>query len=160
MYDIKDILQKGIYISEKKRQLYLDILKNEKELKMIIIINTMIRGVNRDILNYRRLIASVGDIVESIDFDIYDMMASRINQFMRTIVAPEVHSIKELLEFSIGMEQAVYALLVDIQGRLVRNDQNVESSVTYLVLAEMILDKENTIRKLIKYLEQVLMEVK
>lgn len=149
MYDIRDVLRKGVAVTEKKRQEYLKLQENIGDLRMRILIGVFIKEINRDISNINRLIDSITDsIAESIEFDVFDKISSLVNQFTRTIAPIDIKERKPLVRYILEQEKATYALLVDIQGRMVTSRSSV--SIAYYVLLELIDDKRAYIEELSK----------
>lgn len=149
MYDIRDVLRKGVAVTEKKRQEYLKLQENSGDLRMRILIGVFIKEINRDISNINRLIDSITDsIAESIEFDVFDKISSLVNQFTRTIAPIDIKERKPLVRYILEQEKATYALLVDIQGRMVTSRSSV--SIAYYVLLELIDDKRTYIEELSK----------
>ena len=148
MYDIRDVLTKGIEIASKKKKLYEHIRDNNGDVRVRTVANILIDAVNSDIVHYQMMIKNVTDeMAEDIDFGTYDKISSLVNQFSRLMIAPEIRDRRQLLDYSIEVEKALYALLIDIKGRLVTSDI-ITSSISYYVLLEMIVDKESFIQKL------------
>lgn len=148
MYDIRDVLTKGIEIASKKKKLYEHIRDNNGDVRVRTVANILIDAVNSDIVHYQMMIKNVTDeMAEDIDFGTYDKISSLVNQFSRLMIAPEIRDRRQLLDYSIEVEKALYALLIDIKGRLVTSEI-ITSSISYYVLLEMIVDKESFIQKL------------
>lgn len=150
MYDIRDILRKGIDITNRKKIEYEKLLENSGDVRMRILIGIFIRATQKDIDYYQRLIDNITDtIAETIDFGVFDKVSNLVNQFNRMIVKLDIKDRRELVSFALMQEKSTYALLVDIQGRMVTS--NSASSIAYYVLLELIDEK----RKFIEELEQM-----
>ncbi len=147
MYDIRDILRKGIDITEKRKQQFKQLQENSGDIRMRILIGVFIKEINRDITYYQRLTESITDVLaETIDFGVFDKISSLVNQFSRTILPLSITDRRELVRFVIDQEKATYALLVDIQGRMVVSSSTV--SIAYYVLLEIIDEKRQYIEEL------------
>ncbi len=147
MYDIRDILRKGIDITEKRKQQFKQLQENSGDIRMRILIGVFIKEINRDITYYQRLTESISDVLaETIDFGVFDKISSLVNQFSRTILPLSITDRRELVRFVIDQEKATYALLVDIQGRMVVSSSTV--SIAYYVLLEIIDEKRQYIEEL------------
>ena len=147
MYDIRDILRKGIDITEKRKQQFKQLQENSGDIRMRILIGVFIKEINRDISYYQRLTESITDVLaETIDFGVFDKISSLVNQFSRTIMPISITDRRELVRFVIEQEKATYALLVDIQGRMVVSSSTV--SIAYYVLLEIIDEKRQFIEEL------------
>jgi hypothetical protein len=147
MYDIRDVLRKGITITEKKKNEYLKLQENSGDIRLRLLIGVFIREFEKDIVYYNRLVDNITDsIAEGIDFWVFDKISSLVNQFSRIIIPINVSDRKELVAYVLEQEKATYALLVDIQGRMVSNDS--PASIAYYVLLEIIDVKRSFIEEL------------
>lgn len=149
MYDIRDILRKGIAITEKKKNEYVKLQENSGDIRLRLLIGVFIREFEKDIVYYNRLVDNITDsIAEGIDFWVFDKISSLVNQFSRIITPINISDRKELVAYVLEQEKATYALLVDIQGRMVSNDS--PASIAYYVLLEIIDVKRSFIEELEK----------
>ncbi|MBM7562534.1 hypothetical protein [Fusibacter tunisiensis] len=147
MYDIRDVLQRGIEIAAKRKTLYEKAKENEPDLRNQMIYNMMIRALERDETYYKQIMLSISDaMAEAIDFGIYDKISSLVNQFMRTLIPPSSHDRKEIVGYIIEQEKSIYALAIDIQGRMVTDDLT-SMTIAYYVMTEIIEDKKQLIDK-------------
>ncbi|MDH8678039.1 hypothetical protein QE109_07760 [Fusibacter bizertensis] len=150
MYDIRDILRKGIDITKKIKAEYKKLQENSGDMRMRILIGVFIRSADRDISYYEQLVENLTDsIAEAIDFGVFDKISSLVNQFARTIGPINITERKPLVEYALSQQKSLYALLVDIQGRMVTG--NEETSIAYYVLTDLIEEK----RRFILELEQM-----
>ena len=78
-------------------------------------------------------------------------MSSLISDFNNRISVAEVTNVREFLNFSLDMEKAVYSLLIDIQGRFVKNASDLHTN-TYRILADIISNKAQHIEMLVQVL--------
>jgi hypothetical protein len=149
MYDIRDVLRKGIAITEKKKNEYVKLQENSGDIRLRLLIGVFIRAFEKDIVYYNRLVDNITDsIAEGIDFWVFDKISSLVNQFSRIIMPINITDRKELVAYALEQEKATYALLVDIQGRMVSNDS--PASIAYYVLLEIIDVKRSFIEELEK----------
>lgn len=147
-YDIRDIIVKAVNLALKRRELYISLLDINPNIRVRTVINTLLIQVEKDIKQLEDLKESISDtIAEEIDFDIYDKISSLIYQFNNSLVNPKIRSLEEVLEFSLKLEESVYALFKDIQGRLVKDNSLIETQA-YLILEEMIRLKEVNIESI------------
>lgn len=147
MYNIRDILRKGLNINEKRLAEYKKLQDNSGDVRMRILIGVFTRALEKDNLYIQKLIDSITDtIAETIDFGVFDKVSSLVNQFARTIVPINIRERKELSIFVLDQEKATYALLVDIQGRMVTSSST--TSIAYYVLLELIDEKRRFIEEL------------
>lgn len=147
MYDIRDILSKGVMISEKKKEAYLKLQENSGDIRMRTLVGVFIRESDKDIAYIIRMIENISDqMAEGIDFSVFDKVSSLVNQFSRTIVPIKITDRKALVNHVLEQEKATYALLIDIQGRLVTSSSPM--TVAYYALLELIEEKSRYIEEL------------
>ncbi len=148
MYDIRDVLGKGIDVAKKKKAIYEKIKEDSGDIRVRMMVQVMIAAVDTDIKHYQNMISNITDeMAEAIDFGTYDKIASLVNQFSRLFMAPEIRDRRVLLDYAIEIEKSIYALLVDIKGRLVTSEI-ITNSISYYVLIEMIETKQAFISEL------------
>ena len=85
-----------------------------------------------------------GKELEEIDFSVYDKMSFMVNDFNMKLYNINIDNNSEFLKFVLDLDKGVYALLMDLQGRFVKNSEDIKSQ-TYIVLGEMIKNKEEQI---------------
>ena len=151
-YNVADIIEKAVNIAIKRKALYEDIeQENSDALSIKMISRILIKEVDRTIEYYKALSKEINDTeFEEIDFSIYDKMASLINDFNKRISIAKINNVREYLEYSLGFERSIYSLLMDIQGRFVKNTSDVHTK-TYKILSDMINNKIKHIEILEKY---------
>jgi len=148
MYDIRDIINKAIALANQKRALYIKACEDINALDVRLVLKVVLKAIDKEIAHYNSMIKNVtNEMADGIDFAAYDKISSLVAQFSKIMIAPKVHNKNELVHFIINLEEQIYALLVDIQGRLVTNEA-VASSVSYYVLNELISEKEHYISNL------------
>lgn len=153
MYDIRDLLQKAITQTENRKLTYLKLLENSPDPRMRILVQVMIARLDQDIAFYNKLLSDLDvNTIEPIDFGVYDTIASLINQFARRMMVPTCKTRKEFVQFVTEVEQSVYALMVDIQGRLAQAEGRTDG-ITYMILSKVILHKSLRIQELENYKE-------
>lgn len=153
-YNVGDIIDKAINISKKRRTIYEKIGQEKCDILSINIISkVLVKEVDKTIGYYQTLLDEINDLeFEEIDFSIYDKMSFLINDFNNRLSVIEVNNVKEYLKFSLDSEKSVYSLLIDIQGRFVKNTSDIHTK-TYKILSEMINNKANLITMLERTLE-------
>jgi hypothetical protein len=153
MYDIRDLIKKTIALSEKRKALYFKFLENTADPRLRILIQIMISRLNQDAVFYNKLLESINeDDIEPIDFGVYDMISSLINQFGRRLDMPTSKTRKEFIHLVIETEKAVYALMMDIQGRLAQSEGRTDG-ITYRTISKAILNKRFRLEELENYKE-------
>lgn len=151
MYDIRDVLRKAIDIAIRRRSMFERLKEDAGDIRIRMQIGVFEKQVDMDIHYYENIIKNISDsMAEGIDFAVYDKISFLVNQFTRTIVPPKEISQKSLLSYFIEQEKASYALLVDIQGRMV-TDKAIAESIAYYVLLDAIEDKTKKIRDLERF---------
>lgn len=148
MYDIRDVLRKAIAVTLKRREVYRKVLEQSDDLKIQTMVRILIHEIERDLKGYEHMIGVLTDEqAEVIPFDVYDTISSLVNQFLRKLVAQDFKDPKAFMRYALEHEQAILALLLDIQGRLAQNTP-ITTSIAYYVLSEMIMEKKRTIKNI------------
>ena len=147
-YNIVDILDKLIMIEQKGYAIYERISQMENvDEKIRVVARILADQEIRHMVSYKRIrkLTKKGDM-PSIDFDIYDQASQLISGH---ILPPSVHmaDIQQLLKFAIDFEKQGLALLMRIQGLLVRGAE-AEGSINYNVLSEIIKEEKKHIKDL------------
>ncbi|SDG66896.1 hypothetical protein [Desulfosporosinus hippei] len=148
-YNVADIIEKAVNIAVRRRAVYEKIGQDKAEILSIKILTKVLsKEVNKTIEYYEALLNLVNDRdFEEIDFSIYDKISFLINDFNNRINTENVTNARELLNFSLEMEKAVYSLFLDIQGRFVKTGDDVRTN-TYRILTDMIENKAKHIEML------------
>lgn len=148
-YNIIDIINKAINIANKRKELYIKIGKEKSNISaMKILSKILIEQVDKTIMFYESLKKDIGDTeFEEIDLAVYDKISFIINEFNKKIFIKDVHNTKEFLELSLDLEKDVYSLLLDIQGRFVKDTSDVHTK-TYKILSDIINNKKDHIETL------------
>lgn len=141
-YNVADIIEKTINIAVRRRAIYENIGQEKGDILPIKIISkVLVKQLDKTIEYYKILLKEVNDVeFEEIAFSIYDKMSSMIYDFNTRINLTEINGVREYLDFSLGFEKAVYSLLMDMQGRLVRNTDDIHTK-TYKILSDIIENK-------------------
>lgn len=152
MYDVRDILRKAIDIALRKREMFEQLKEDAGDIRIRMQISVFEKTMDTDIHYYETMIKNISDaMAESLDFGVFDKVSFLVNQFTRTIVPPKLMDQKSMLRYFIDQEKAAYALLVDIQGRMV-TDKTMAETIAYYVLLEAIEDKRKRIADLESFL--------
>lgn len=138
-YNIVDILDKAVKVANKRKTIFENIKKDKCDIPaMKILSKVLIKEVDRTIQYYEVLKEEVRNVeFEEIDFVIYDKISFLINEFNTRIYIPDVNNVREYLKFSIDLEKDTLSLLVDIQGRFVKNTSDIHTK-TYEILSKII----------------------
>ncbi|AFQ45405.1 hypothetical protein [Desulfosporosinus meridiei] len=148
-YNVADIIEKAVNIAVRRRVVYQKIGQDKGDILSIKILTKVLnKEVNKTIEYYETLLNLVNDRdFEEIDFSIYDKISFLINDFNNRINTENVRNARELLNFSLEMEKAVYSLFLDIQGRFVKTGDDVRTN-TYRILTDIIENKAKHIEML------------
>lgn len=148
-YNIFDLLDKLVLIEKKAIDMYKQIAKTKNassSLKTVALV--LAKEEERHVESYNAIKQSLkGKELDEIDFDVYDKVSSLVNQFQSRIILPDTSDVKELLLFALEFESQNLALLLDIQGRMVKNKEDVER-VSYKVLEGLLEDEKKHINNL------------
>lgn len=152
MYDVRDVLRKAIDITLRKREMFEQLKEDAGDIRIRMQISVFEKTMDTDIHYYETMIKNITDaMAENLDFAVFDKISFLVNQFTRTIVPPKLTDQKSMLRYFLEQEKAAYALLVDIQGRMV-TDKRIAESIAYYVLLEAIEDKRKRIADLEHFL--------
>jgi len=150
-YNTIDLIDKAIDMAKKRKEIYIHIANDNSENKgMNIIVNTLVKGLDKNIDCYNRVkkyIEQNEEVLEEIDFLTYDKILFLVNQFKKRLMNPKISGIKSLLKFSLNLEKEIYALFIAIQGRLVVKEEDAKTN-TYRFLSNVIKEKEEYVRNL------------
>lgn len=148
MYDVRDVLKKAIDIANRKKTMLEKASEDAGDVRMRMLIAVFIKTVEKDIQHYESMIANITDaMAEAIEFSVYDKISFLVNQFFRTLHYPKIKDQKSFVQYAIEQEKSIYALLVDIQGRMVTNEAIV-NTIAYYALTEVIENKKKNIEHL------------
>ncbi|MBS7527582.1 hypothetical protein KHM83_12930 [Fusibacter paucivorans] len=148
MYDIRDVVQKAIGLSVRKKEIYEQQCQRVEDPGLQLVIRIIVKQIDKDIEHYQAIIANItNEMAGAIDFGTYDKISSLVNQFSNVMIAPDIQTRHDFMTFVIALEESLYALLIDIQGRMVVNEV-VAASVSYYVLSELIEEKGDFVKKL------------
>ncbi|KLU65296.1 MULTISPECIES: hypothetical protein [Desulfosporosinus] len=145
-YNVEDIIEKTIKIAVRRRAIYENIRQDKSDIVSVKIFSSVLaKQMDKTVEYYESLLNEIKEVeFEEIDFSTYDKMSSLISNFNTRINLIDISSGREFLEFSFSLEKAVYSLLVDIQGRLVKNTDDIHTK-TYEILSDIIETKARQI---------------
>jgi hypothetical protein len=154
-YDVNDIIDKAVNIALKRKSIYENVKQQNKDIYSITITSkVLIKDVEKTIGLYKKLTIELKDVaLEEIDFGTYDKISFLINEFNGKLYLYDMKDIKDFLKFSLNLEKDIHSLFLSIQGRLIKNKNDVNTK-TYKVLSAMINNKA----KLIGSIEKILRE--
>ncbi|MCT4509673.1 MAG: hypothetical protein N4A48_13125 [Tepidibacter sp.] len=149
-YNNIDLIDKMIYIEQKRKEIYIQIANENFQNKLIsIIVKTLLKNLDRNLTYYTKEKEYIEqeNLSEVINFLLYDKILFLINKFKKRLAKPDITNVKSLLKFSISWENQVYALLIDIQGRVIEKEEDIGTN-TYILLTKLIKEKEEYIKSL------------
>ncbi|MBC8060787.1 MAG: hypothetical protein H7Y18_08985 [Clostridiaceae bacterium] len=138
-YSVIDLINKAINIEVKRKIIYEKIGREKFDIQSIKIMSkVLIKDIDRTIQYYETIKVQVGDIeFEEIDFWIYDKMSFLIDEFNKKICDVDINDVREFLKYSYGLEKDICSLIIDVQGRFVKNTSDTLTN-TYRILSHMI----------------------
>jgi len=154
-YTIVDIINKSIDITARRKGVYVNIGIEKGNIPAVKILSKILtEQLDKTAAFYERLKNETEESdVEAIDIATYDKIAFLINEFNKKIIIVDIKNARDFLEFSLSLEKDAYSLLVDIQGRFVKNTVDVNTK-TYKILSEIINNKRNYIETLKNTMKQ------
>ncbi|MBU3113842.1 hypothetical protein [Clostridium lacusfryxellense] len=154
-YNVIDLIDKAINIAIRKKDIYEGIGHRKCDIPSIEIMSKVLaKEVDKSIKYYEKLKNEVSEEKDEeieIEFFIYDKMSFLINEFNKKSFVKEINNIIEYLKFSLDLEKDGKSLLIDLQGRFMKNADDINTR-TYKILTDMINNKD----KLIKTLEKII----
>lgn len=139
-YTIIDLLNKLVMIEKDAVLIYKQISTEASgnDIKLSTVAKVLTAEEKRHI-HYLKAIRDEVEQLEDIeiDFDVYDKAFAVLHDYQTKLVKPRVQNVKELLLFASGMEEENLALLLYIQGRLVRTEDDTQKQ-SYRVLTQLI----------------------
>lgn len=153
-YSIIDLLDKSIKVAIHRKKIYEDIGKEKYDIPSIGIMSKVLaREMDKTINYYEALKNEIKQVeFDEIDFYIYDKMSFLIDEYNKKTCVTEISNIKEYLKFSLDSEKDEKSLLMDVQGRFVKNEIDLKTK-TYEILSNMINNKAVNIAVLQKILK-------
>ncbi len=153
MYTIIDIIAKLIEIEKKSLELY-RLLKNNSNVnqRVRLAAGVFAREEERHINIYENIKNDMSNFEDiNIEFDIYDSVSKLILEFKRGLEVYEAQEVKELLINALAFEQKKIALIISIQGLLVRKMEDAQTN-SYKALTRIIEEEEEHIKMIETFL--------
>ncbi len=153
MYTIIDIIVKLIEIEKKSLELY-RLLKNNSNVnqRVRLAAGVFAREEERHINIYEDIKNEISNFEDiNIEFDIYDSVSKLILEFKRGLEVYEAQEVKELLINALAFEQKKIALIISIQGLLVRKMEDAQTN-SYKALTRIIEEEEEHIKMIETFL--------
>lgn len=152
-YNVIDLINKSIDMEERRKKLYENIGKQQKEHSSIKIMSkVLIKNIDKTINHYKDLNRELKNIeLEEIDFWTYDKISFLINQYNKKQYEISFDNVGDYIFFSLNIEKDMYSLLIDIQGRFVKDTKDTYTK-TYEILSNIISNRVKHIETLEKIL--------
>lgn len=143
MYTIIDIIDKLIEIEKNLLGLYKQLQKDSNANERVkLAAGVLAREEGRHIKVYEGIKKEMSDSKDiEIEFDIYDSVSKIILEFKRGIICSEVTDVKKLLACALDFEQRNIALVIRIQGLLVRKIEDTQTN-SYKALTKIAHEEE------------------
>ncbi len=151
-YSIIDILSKLIHVKENVIKEYDKIaLSKEANLSIKTIALVLTKEEKRHVEGLNSLAIKLKDKeLDVIEFDIYDKISNLLTQFQNTLILPKINNSKSFLHFALEYESRNLALMLDIQGRLVKKEKDTER-LSYKVLNKIMEDRKRYMESLKRF---------
>ncbi len=144
-YTIYDLIERLIDIEKNALEIYEKIEENakEKNSKNIEIITRAIRKEEtKHIRYYEELKEKFNyELNDTIDFYLYDKVVKLLYEFKSQIRIPYVGNAQDLIKYSLEFEKNSISLLIDIQGRLLGNLNDINNNV-YKIISKIIEEEK------------------
>lgn len=143
-YTLSDLLDKLISIEEKGLEIYniIQVNSQNKSKSIDIIIQVIKKEELKHIKYYKDLKKELeNNSDEEIDFYLYDRVVKLLFEFKNQSAIPQIANVQELIKYAFEFEKNNIALLIDIQGRLIQKEDDMNKKV-YTIIDEII--KEET----------------
>lgn len=154
MYTILDILDKLIDIEKRAYDFYREIAEKESfEQPIKTMAKVLAREEKRHIKIYEDMKEELKDKKEiDIDFEQYDQIYKVLSTFIRRLINIDIENTDELLKYALDFEKENLALVIRIQGILVRNLED-ENSKPYVVLSKLIQEETKHIENIERFIK-------
>ncbi|MDP4178989.1 MAG: hypothetical protein Q8900_11700 [Bacillota bacterium] len=153
-YNIIDIIDKAINIAINRKNIYEGISKEKSNASSLKIISkALVKETEKTIQYYISLKNELShQLLDEIDFSIYDKMSFLINEFNKKKYLMEINNPQEFFMFSYSIERDLHSLFVDIQGRFVKDTDDMKKK-TYEILSDLITQKAEIILQIEDFLK-------
>ncbi len=154
-YTIVDLLEKLIALEQAACGMYRGLAQQaeNRNTRLGTTARVLAKEEERHVEFYRNLRQEASKFEDiNIGFDIYDKASSLINQFKKRIAVPRLEDSKALVKFAIEFEKENIALLLDIQGRMVKNEGDVLNTV-YMAISDLIAEESKHVKSLEVFLK-------
>jgi hypothetical protein len=148
-YNIVDLIDKLIQIEDKIAGLYNEIKSNKSlPVTLQILAKALYREEGRHVRYYKELKLVLNNLTLSeFDISIYDKVSFLIDSFKNTIYSPEFFKPTDLINFALDIENKYLAVLIDIRGRMVKSEKDLNTD-EYRYISSFIKEKKGHIRSI------------
>jgi hypothetical protein len=148
-YNIVDLIYKLIRIEEKVAGLYKGVRDNRNvPVTLQILARALYKEEERHIKYFQHLQEELkGVYLSDFDVGVYDKVSSLVDSFRNTIIYPEVVKTADLINFSLDFESKYLAVLIDIRGRMVKSEKDLDTE-KYKYISSFIKEKKGHINNI------------
>lgn len=153
-YSILDLIDKFIDIEKKGFEMYNEIEKSSSDsIRIKSISKILAKEEKRHIKFFKDLKNTIEefDNIDEIDFLTYDKAAFLINKFKNNIAPKNFNDSKEIVNFALEFERENLALLIDVQGRIVKDEDDINTT-TYNALSKIIEEERKHVDNLLPFI--------
>jgi len=153
MYTIIDLLNKLIDIEKKIHVIYKEMVESEAFSQPIkTMARVLAREKKRNVEKYVYINNELKDKEGiDIDFELYDKVSKAILTFSKRSVDVNLTNTNELLKYAVDFEKENLALVLRIQGILVRRIED-EKTIAYMALTELIQERNMYIKNIERFI--------
>lgn len=153
MYTIIDIINKIIEIDEKSVEIYKLLQKNlTLRDQARLVAGVFLREEERHINTYKLIKKQIEDPeITQIDFDIYDSISKILTAFKKELDYIEKFDVREILMWALNYKQKHLAVVIRIQGLLVRRAEDAEG-ISYRTLTKIIEEEKKHVKMIEAFL--------
>lgn len=153
MYTILDLLDKFIDIEESSYKIYDNIVKTENIPQPI---RTMAGVLAREEIRHVKIYKNLKVELEEkdgleIDFELYDRIHKVVSDFKRRMADLQINDINDLLKYALDFEKDNLAMVISVQGILVRKLEDEETK-PYEALTKLIKEEQGHIANIERFI--------
>jgi len=144
-YTVLDLIEKLIDIEKNALEIYTKIEEMSKG-KKLKAVNIFVQAIKTEELKHIKYYESLkenlkDELKETIDFFLYDKAAKVLYEFKNQIRVPQIDNVQDLIKYALDFEKSNVGILLDIQGKLFENFNDVNNNV-YKVISRIISEEK------------------
>lgn len=150
VFDLLDKLQNG---EKKGYEMYMEIASRENlDQKTQSVARIFAKEEENHIEIYHKLKRNAkGRNKIEIDFDIYDQSSKLVSEFSY-LPTEKIQDVQTLLRFAFHFEKENLALVLRLQGLLVRNKKDINST-SYIILSKLIEEEKQHVKNIENFIK-------